>query len=112
MKAPAKTAAMANAGKVAVTVAVVAAVVNAAKGPKARSALRVKAVAVVKDVLKAELKAELKAATSCVRAKPARHALSVANAPSVLPVTALLAKAVAMAVVTTATKDAAKLSPS
>ncbi len=108
VKAAAKTAVMVNAEKVAVTAVVGVAVASAAKVRKAKSARRVKGRVVVRDVAKVELRA----AMNCARAKPAPHAVSVANAQSVLPVTVLLAKAVAMAEETNATKDATKRSPS
>ena len=85
--------------KVAVTAAVVvamAAVVNARKVHKAKSAHPAKAVA----AQMAAVRAVLKDATNCVKVKLARH---VANAQSVLLVTVLLVKAVAMAAARTAT---------
>ena len=91
----------------AVVVAAMAAVVNAAKVRKARFAHPAKAVAVAK----AEAKPVRMAATNCVRAKPVLHvgnALSVVNAPSVLLVTVLPVKAVAMVAARTATKTEMK----
>jgi hypothetical protein len=71
-------------------------VVNAAKVLKARFAPRAKEVVVAK----AEAKPVRMAATNCVRAKPALHAVSVANvasAQSVLLVNVHPAKVAAMA---------------
>ena len=109
MKKPAKAATV-SAVKVVVMASVVmavvvdamAAVVNARKVRKAKSAHPAKAVA----AQMAAVRAVLKGAMNCAKAKLALHvvnALSVVNAPSVLLVTVLPVKAVAMVGARTAT---------
>jgi hypothetical protein len=95
VRVAAKVVVMASA-VMAVVVAVMAAVVNAVKVLKARFAPPAKAIAVAK----AAVKPVRMAATNCVRAKPALHAVSVANvasAQSVLLVNVHPAKVAAMA---------------
>lgn len=106
VRVAAKVVVMASAA-MAVVVAAMAAVVNAAKVLRARFAPPAKAIVVAK----AAVKPVRMAATNCVRAKPALHAVSVANvasAQSVLRVNVHHAKVVARVamrfVLTAATK--------
>jgi hypothetical protein len=103
VRVAAKVVVMASA-VMAVVVDAMAAVVNAAKVLKARFAPRAKAVVVAK----AEAKPVRMAATNFVKAKPVLHAVSVASAQSVLLVTVLPVKAVAMVAARTATKTEMK----